>query len=69
MSAVVIAEGVLEGLTLVNSLAQALASASSAVMAAQQTGNPVDYTGILGDFNTAEASVLSAIAAAKAAGK
>ncbi len=69
MSTVAIVEGVVEGLQLMNNLAQASATVSAAVLQAQQTGKPVDWTNILGDEETAEASVLAAIAAAKAAGR
>lgn len=69
MSAVAIVDGVLEGLTLANDLAQALAQVNAAVLQAQQTGKPVDWTNILGAQDTAESRVLNAIDAAKAAGR
>lgn len=69
MSAVAIVGGVLEGLQLLQSLSSTISSVSTAIQTAQSTGQPVDWTGILGAENTAEASVLAAIAAAKAAGK
>jgi hypothetical protein len=69
MSTVAIVSGVLEGLQLAANLAQASATVSAAVLQAQQTGKPVDWTSILGDEASAEANVLAAIAAAKAAGR
>lgn len=69
MSATVIVSGLLEGLQLIANLSDALSAASKAVQVAQTTGQPVDFTGILGSIETHEASVLAAIAAAKAAGK
>lgn len=69
MSAVAIVGGALEGLQLIESLAQMLQEASAAVAAAQAAGTPVDFSGILGEFETSEAAVLAAIASAKAAGK
>lgn len=69
MSTVAIVNGVLEGLELANNLAQAAAQVSAAVLQAQQTGKPVDFTQILGAVDTAEARVLASIAAAKAAGR
>lgn len=69
MSAAIIVGGVLEGLQLLTNLAAASATVSAAVLKAQQTGQPVDWTSILGDENTAEASVLAAIEVAKAAGR
>jgi hypothetical protein len=68
MSAVAIVGGVLEGIQLLDSLIQSASTVSAAVKTAQTTGQPVDWTTILGDEGTAEASVLAAIAAAKAAG-
>ncbi len=69
MSAVTIVSGVVEGLQLVENLASMLAQASAAIVTAQSSGKPVDFTGILGDIDTDEAAVLASIAAAKAAGK
>ena len=69
MSTVAIVNGVLEGLELANNLAQAAAQVSAAVLQAQQTGQPVDFTQILGAVDTAETRVLASIAAAKAAGR
>ena len=69
MSALTIVDGLLEGLQLVSALTEAAQKVSAAITAAQQANQPVDFTGILGDINTDEASVLAAIAAAKAAGK
>lgn len=69
MSAAVIVSGVLEGLQLINSLLTAASSASAAIQAAQASGKPVDFTGILGAIDTDESAVLAAIAIAKAAGK
>lgn len=69
MSAAVIVSGVLEGLQLIDSLLTAASSASTAIQAAQASGKPVDFTGILGAIDTDEAAVLSAIAVAKASGK
>lgn len=69
MSAVVIVSGVLEGLQLVEQLAVMMQQASAAITAAQTSGQPVDFSGILGQEETAEAAVLAAIADAKAAGK
>jgi hypothetical protein len=68
MSAVIV-EGVLEGVQLLDSLIQAASTVSTAVKAAQTTGQPVDWTTILGDEGTAEQAVLASIAAAKAAGR
>lgn len=64
MSAAVIVSGVLEGLQLLDSLIASASQVSSAIQAAQKTGQPLDWTGILGAEATAEASVLAAIAAA-----
>jgi hypothetical protein len=69
MGATVIVSGLLEGLQLVTSLSQAASAASKAVQDAQTTGQPVDFTGILGSISTHETAVLAAIAQAKAAGK
>jgi hypothetical protein len=69
MSAVAIVGGVLEGLQLIETLAGMMQQASAAITAAQAAGTPVDFTGILGEEDTAEAAALAAIAAAKAAGK
>lgn len=69
MSATVIVSGLLEGLELVTNLLDAASAASKAIATAQSTGQPVDFTGILGGIDTHEAGVLAAIAAAKAAGK
>lgn len=69
MSAAVIVSGVLEGLQLLDSLIQSASQVSAAIQTAQTSGQPVDWTGILGAEATAEASVLAAIATAKAAGK
>lgn len=69
MSTVAIVSGVLEGLQLLDQLLQAAGTVSSAIQTAQTTGQPVDWTSILGAEATAEANVLAAIAAAKAAGK
>ena len=69
MSAVVIAEGVLEGMQLLSSLLQSASQVSNAITTAQSTGKPLDWTSILGEENTAETKLLAAIAAAKAAGK
>lgn len=69
MSAVTIVDGVLEGLQLLDSLLSSASQVSSAIQTAQKTGAPLDWTGILGAEASAEQSVLSAIASAKAAGK
>ncbi len=69
MSAVAIVSGVVEGLQLLDQLIQAASTVSTAVQAAQASGQPVNWTTILGAEATAEANVLAAIAAAKAAGK
>lgn len=69
MSAVTIVSGVLEGLQLLDSLIQSASQVSSAIQTAQTSGQPVDWTSILGAEATAEANVLAAIATAKAAGK
>jgi hypothetical protein len=69
MSAVAIVSGVVEGLQLIDSLIQAASQVSTAVQSAQASGQPVDFTSILGTEAAAEQSVLDAIAAAKAAGK
>lgn len=69
MSTVAVVNGVLEGLELVANLANAAAQVSAAVVQAQQTGQPVDYTNILGDLDSAENRVLASIAKAKEAGR
>lgn len=69
MSTVAIVDGVLEGLQLLTNLAAAQATVSAAVLQAQQTGKPVDWSGILGDEETAESRVLASIDAARAAGR
>lgn len=69
MSTVAIVNGVLEGLQLASNLASAAAQVSAAIVEAQQTGQPVDFSKILGDVDTAEARVLAAIATAKGAGR
>jgi hypothetical protein len=69
MSAAIIVSGVLEGLQLLDSLIQSASTVSTAIQAAQASGQPVDWTGILGAEATAESNVLAAIAAAKASGK
>jgi hypothetical protein len=69
MSTVAVVNGVLEGLELANNLAQAAAAVSAAVLQAQKSGQPVDFTQILGAVDTAETRVLASIAAAKAAGR
>lgn len=69
MSTVAIVSGVLEGLQLAQSLAAALQSVQGAVLTAQTTGKPVDFTGILAAIDTDEAALLAAIAAAKARGE
>ncbi len=66
--AAVVVEGVLEGIQLLQGLIQAASTVSAAVVAAQTTGAAVDWTTILGSEGTAEQAVLTAIAAAKAAG-
>lgn len=69
MSSVAVVSGVLEGLQLLDSLIQSAGTVSAAIQTAQTTGQPVDWTSILGAEATAEANVLASIAAAKAAGK
>lgn len=69
MSAVMIVEGVVEGLQLLNNLIGAAQSVSTAVQQAQATGTPLDLSAVLSQEATAENAVLAAIAAAKAAGK
>jgi hypothetical protein len=69
MSAVAIVSGVVEGLQLLDQLIQAAGTVSTAIQLAQSTGQPVNWTTILGAEATAEANVLAAISAAKAAGK
>jgi hypothetical protein len=69
MAAVAVVSGVLEGIQLVEALATMLQQASAAISTAQTTGQPVDFSGILGEEATAEAAVVAAIAAAAAAGK
>lgn len=69
MSAVTIVSGVLEGLQLLDQLIQAASTVSTAIQTAQSSGQPVNWTTILGAEATAEANVLAAIAAAKALGK
>lgn len=69
MSTIAIVNGVLEGLELASHLAAAASQVSAAVLKAQQTGQPVDYTDILGNLDTAEARVLTSIAAAKESGR
>jgi hypothetical protein len=68
MSALTIVDGVLEGLQLIQQASSTITQVSTAIQTAQNTGQPVDWTGILGTENTVEAALLSAIAAAKAAG-
>jgi hypothetical protein len=65
MSAVTIVDGVLEGIELLDNLAQASATVSAAVLAAQKSGQAVDWSSILSAEATAENAVLAAIAAAK----
>lgn len=69
MSTVAIVGGVLEGLQLLDSLLQSAATVSAAVQAAQASGQPVNWATILAQESQAEANLLAAIAAAKAAGK
>lgn len=69
MSTVAIVSGVLEGLQLLDSLLAAAQTVSSAVQTAQSTGQPLDWTTILAEESNAEAALLAAIVAAKAAGK
>lgn len=69
MNAAVIVSGVVEGLQLLDQLLQAAGTVSTAIQTAQASGQPVDWTSILGAEATAEANVLAAIAAAKAQGK
>jgi hypothetical protein len=69
MSAAVIVSGVLEGLQLLDSLIQSASTVSTAIQTAQSSGQPVNWTTILGAEATAEASVLAAIQNAKLAGK
>jgi hypothetical protein len=69
MSAVVIVDGVVEGLQLIQALALMMQQASAAITTAQATGQPVDFTSVLGQEGTAEAAVIVAITAAQAAGK
>jgi hypothetical protein len=69
MSAVTIVTGVLEGLQLLDQLIQACGAVSTAIQTAQSSGQPLNWTTILGAEASAEAKVLAAIAAAKAAGK
>ena len=64
MSAAVIVDGVLEGLQLLDTLLASASQVSSAIKTAQSTGQPLDWTGILGAEATAEANVLAAIAQA-----
>jgi hypothetical protein len=69
MAAVTIVDGVMEGINLLTNLLSAASQVSSAIQQAQSNGTPLDWTTILGAETNAEANVLSAIAAAKAAGK
>lgn len=69
MSAIIVVDGLLEGLQLITNLLDAASAASKAIQEAQSTGQPVDFTGILGSIDTHEAALLAAIQAAKAAGK
>jgi hypothetical protein len=69
MGAIAIVEGALEGLQLIQQASTTISQVSGAIQTAQNTGQPVDWTGILGAENTAETNLLAAIAAAKAAGK
>jgi hypothetical protein len=69
MSTVAIVGGVLEGLQLLDSLLQSAATVSAAVQAAQASGQAVDWTTILAQESQAEQNLLTAIEAAKAAGK
>ena len=67
MSAAVIVNGVLEGLQLLDTLLSSASQVSSAIQVAQKTGQPLDWSGILGAEATAEANVLAAIATASVA--
>jgi hypothetical protein len=69
MGAIAIVAGALEGLQLIQQASTTISQVSTAIQTAQNTGQPVDWTGILGAENTAETNLLAAIAAAKAAGK
>lgn len=69
MSAVMIVEGVSEGLVLLNNLVQAAYSVNAAIQTSQSTGTPLDLTTILSAEAQAELNVLAAITAAKAAGR
>jgi hypothetical protein len=69
MSATVIVAGVLEGLNLLDNLIQSAGTVSAAIKTAQTTGAPMDWASILGAEASAEAQVLAAIAAAKAANR
>jgi len=69
MAVLPIVAGVLEGLQLLQTLSQTISAVSAAVQTAQSTGKPVDWSTIDTAEGTAEANVLSAIAAAKTNGK
>jgi hypothetical protein len=69
MGAVAIVEGVEAGLSLLTNLLSAASNVSSAIQQAQANNTPLDWTTILGAETNAEANVVAAIAAAKAAGK
>jgi hypothetical protein len=69
MAAIAIVSGALEGLQLIEQASATITAVTQAVQAAQASGQPVDWSGILGAESTAEANLLAAIAAAKAAGK
>lgn len=69
MAAVTIVEGALEGLQLLSNLLAAANTVNAAILEAQTSGKPVDWTSILGDEGTAEAAVLAAIETAKAQGR
>jgi hypothetical protein len=69
MSAVAIAEGVSEGLVLLDNLIQAASSVSTAVNQALATGTPLDLSTVLSQEAQAENAVLAAIATAQAAGR
>jgi hypothetical protein len=69
MAAIAIVSGVLEGVQLIEQASATISAVTAAIQAAQASGQAVDWTGILGAENSAEASLLAAIATAKAAGK
>ena len=61
MSAVVIVQGVLEGLELVETLIANAAQVSSAIRTAQASGQPVQLSSVIASVTAAENAALAAI--------